>query len=206
MRLARLVGAVMLVLAVCAHAEDRGKAREHFKRGSQHFKLGEYAEALVSFKEAYRAFEDPSILFNIAQCQRQLNQKPDAIRSYKTYLLEMPRAPNREEVRQVIGLLEAAVAQENTARITPPSGTLGGTLPKGPEPEPTPTVTPQQPVVATTTRAADRPTPIYKKAWFWGVIGASAAVAIGVGVGVGVALTPGPSAPAISPRDGVIQF
>src|SRR5690348_5408028 len=98
---------ISVALTVClalgvAHADDRERARELFKQGSKHFKLGEYADALASFKEAYRNFEEPTILFNIAQCHRQLNQKADAIRFYRTYLSEVPRAANRDEVRQII--------------------------------------------------------------------------------------------------------
>ena len=60
--------AVVVALAPSAHAEDKQKAREAYERATQDYDLGEYKEALDAFKEAYRNFEDPAFLFNIAQC------------------------------------------------------------------------------------------------------------------------------------------
>src|SRR5262245_26223280 len=101
----RQLCSILLLLAFAtstAHADDRDKARAAFRLGSQHYVLGEYREALVAFKEAYRNYEDPSFLFNIAQCERQLDQRADAIRAYRMYLVASPNAVNREEVRGLI--------------------------------------------------------------------------------------------------------
>jgi hypothetical protein len=208
-RFRTVLAMLALVAAVgVAHGEDRGRARELFKSGSQHFKLGEYGEALTAFKEAYRNFEDPTILFNIAQCHRQLNQKPEAIRFYRTYLSELPKAPNRDEVRQLIAMLETALAQETAARTVPPSGTLGTPPRNDAEPRPEPSVTPAtiESPRADVVRAAPTRTPVYKKWWFWTAVGGAVVVAVGVGVGVGLALSPGPSAPSVTPMDGVFRF
>src|SRR6266516_470804 len=89
-----------------AHAEDKSKARDAFRTGTQHFKLGEYGQALESFKVAYRNFESPIFLFNIAQCERQLNHKPEAIRFYRQYLADAKDATNRDEVQEIIAKLQ----------------------------------------------------------------------------------------------------
>src|SRR6185436_1309128 len=97
-------GALPLALLLCmpAHAQDKSRAKESYRQASQHYKLGEYREALAAFKEAFRHVEDPSFLFNIGQCHRQLNEKPEAVRAYRTYLAEVPHAPNRSAVMQMI--------------------------------------------------------------------------------------------------------
>src|SRR5438046_2871791 len=97
---------VCAIAASTARADDRGRARELFRQGAQFFKFGEYERALGAFKEAYRAYEDPKILFNIGQCYRQLNQKQEAIRLFRSYLHDLPGAPNAEEVRGVIQALD----------------------------------------------------------------------------------------------------
>jgi tetratricopeptide (TPR) repeat protein len=113
---------LLTVFSAVAHAENRVKARELFREAQQHYKLGEFQAALDGFKEAYRNFEDPSLLFNIAQCERQLGQKPDALRSYRMFLSEVPKTPNRDEVERVIASLEQAIKDENAAQ--PPHETL----------------------------------------------------------------------------------
>src|SRR5690242_5934876 len=117
-----LMIALLVLTATTSHADDRAKARASFRLGSQHYSLGEYKEALTAFKEAYRNYEDPSFLFNIAQCHRQLDQRADAIREYRMYLVNAPDATNRDEVRQLIGRLEHELAEERATKSAPPPG------------------------------------------------------------------------------------
>jgi tetratricopeptide (TPR) repeat protein len=182
-----LILLLLLFAAAPAHADDRVKARASFRLGSQHYSLGEYREALVAFKEAYRNYEDPSFLFNIAQCERQLDQRADAIRAYRMYLVNAPDAPNREEVRGLIARLEHEVAEERATKAAPPPGV---------EP-PSVTVTKSEPppakveaAPALTLTAAPPPLrekPTYKKWWVWTLVGV--AVAGGAAAGLAVALT-----------------
>jgi tetratricopeptide (TPR) repeat protein len=66
------LSAVLLVGAGAAHAGDPNaeKARAHFQQGDTYFKLEKYAIALQEFEQAYLAKQDPSFLYNIAQCHR----------------------------------------------------------------------------------------------------------------------------------------
>jgi tetratricopeptide (TPR) repeat protein len=190
--------ALVLLVGGVAHA-DKAKARELFRDGTQHFKLGEYQAALDSFKEAYRNFEDPSFLFNIAQCHRQLDHKQEAIKLYRTYLTDAPNAPNADDVRKVIASLEEAVRQEEAARRVPPQDTVAPTSSEPVHPEPTP-------VVATSAPASQSPsrTPIYKRWWLWTAVGVVVAVGLGVGLGVGLTSS-GPSAPSAMTTGGTFR-
>jgi tetratricopeptide (TPR) repeat protein len=118
------VVAVLLLVTPLAFAEDRDKARELYRKGTQHYNLGEYSDALTAFKDAYRNYEDPTFLFNIAQCHRQLGARADAIRIYRSYLRESPNAPNREQVTRLITVLETELQHEMASRTIQPQGTM----------------------------------------------------------------------------------
>lgn len=57
-----------------AHAQTDAEeeARTFYYRGLEHFNLGEYEAAIDAFTRAYRAVQDPELLFNIAQSHRHL--------------------------------------------------------------------------------------------------------------------------------------
>jgi len=186
-----------------AYAEDRERARQAFTEGRQHFDLGEYKEALASFKEAYRDFEDPTFLFNIAQCHRQLGDKEQAVRMYRTFLNKRPDAPNAEEVRRTIATLQEAIDKERASRTSPPTGTLS---PNEAPPTTAPAVTtaPTATAPAATAPEAEHRTPIYKKWWLWTIVGV-VVVGAAVGTGVGIALSK-PSHPTATTDFGTLTF
>ncbi len=82
--LAAVALASVLLASAFARADDKAAAREAYRSGVHHYDFGEYAEALADFKTAYQRYEDPSFLFNIAQCHRQLNQSEEAVRVYRS--------------------------------------------------------------------------------------------------------------------------
>jgi tetratricopeptide (TPR) repeat protein len=184
-KIARWLVALALLVSFVrpASADDRARARAAFRAGSQHYNLGEFQQALDAFKEAYRRYEDPSFLFNIAQCERQLDHKQEAIRFYRQYLADAKDATNRDEVQGIIAKLQAALDQEHAAAAAKAAQ---------PAPEPPPATTAPPPSTtsnaATLTASAPPPekkTPVYKKWWLWTAVGV---VAVGVGVGLGVGL------------------
>ena len=88
---------VLLAGAGVARAGDpkAEQARAHFQQGDTFFKLDKYAQALQEFEQAYLAKQDPSFLYNIAQCHRLMGNKVEAIRFCKRYLNDAPSAANR---------------------------------------------------------------------------------------------------------------
>ena len=91
-------------------AEAAKAAREHHKAGVTHYDLAEYGSALEEFKAAYRSVQDPSLLFNIAQCHRKLGQRADALSFYRSYLRRSPEGATRVEAEHHIQELEREVA------------------------------------------------------------------------------------------------
>lgn len=190
--------ALFIITATGAGAEDKSAARAAFRAATQHFNLGEYQDALAGFKTAYRNFEDPSFLFNIAQCERLLGHKQEAVRAYRTYLTNSPAAPNAPEVHTLISKLEDELKHESETAKSPPQGTLSPPPLTGVSAAPTPVAEPapnRAALVVTTAPSRASQRPLHKRAWLWAtVIGGVAAVGIAVGLGVG--LTQGSSGPA----------
>jgi tetratricopeptide (TPR) repeat protein len=159
--------AIALAIAAPAYAEDKALARQSFAEGSKFYDLAQFDRALESFQKAYWNYEDPNILFNIAQCHRGLGHKREAIDQYRSYLRKAANPRNRTDVERIIGELQAQLDAEGQVKT-----------------DAAPTV-----VVATTPPpTAPEPKPVYKKAWFWGVV-AGGVVAVGLGVGLGIGLT-----------------
>jgi tetratricopeptide (TPR) repeat protein len=192
-----LVCVALLTIAQTARADHRDVAREEFKTGARYFEIADYPRALEHFKTAYVAFEDPAILFNIAQCERLLNHKPEALRAYRIYLQKKPDSPNRADIENIIATLQDAINKDQKATTMPPVGVEGqkpaDENPPVPAPEtPPPAVTTPPPSPPPAATAANTPPPapekpIYKRWWLWAAAGAVVVAAVAVGVGVGVA-------------------
>src|SRR5512143_3705253 len=93
-----ILSAVLAVLtATGARAEDKAAARAAYAEGTKYYDLNQFEPALKAFEKAYWNYEEPAFLFNIAQCYRQLDRKPEAVKFYRSFLRKVPEAPNRVE-------------------------------------------------------------------------------------------------------------
>jgi tetratricopeptide (TPR) repeat protein len=168
------------------YADDAARARAAFKLGSKHYNLGEFQQALDAFREAYRDYDDSSFLFNIAQCERQLGHKREAVREYRAYLNNTPEsAGNHDAIRQIITQLEKEIADEQATTKMPPTSVT---------PPPPATTTPPPatttPAAASLTASAPPPererTPAYKKWWVWTIVGGVAVAGVATGLALGL--------------------
>lgn len=135
-------------------ADNKQVARECYIEGKKQYDVGEFDKALALFKKAYLNYPEPTFLFNMAQCQRQLGDKVAAVRSFKTYLREYPDAPNRATVERIIGELEAPPA----TTPPPPANAATTTTPARPTTPPPTTATPPSPVENKPVASAKQPT------------------------------------------------
>jgi tetratricopeptide (TPR) repeat protein len=119
-----VAAALLCALATTAFADNKEAAKQSYTEGKRQYDLGEYDAALAAFKKAYLNYEEPVFLFNIAQCYRALGDRPAAVRTYRAFLRNWPKAPNREQVDRIVAELEAAIAQDASARAAPPAGTM----------------------------------------------------------------------------------
>ncbi len=119
-----LLGALLAfvtLLSVTARAEvDIKPARAHFAKAEQLYRVERFQDAFTEYQEAFLAKPDPNILFNMAQCQRLMGNRPEAIRLYRRFLAERPNPPNLAAVQQHLRALEAPEASAAAATAPPP--------------------------------------------------------------------------------------
>ncbi len=195
---------------------EKEKAKHAYEEATKSYNLGEYQAALEHFKAAYRAYQEPSFLFNMAQCYRQLGQKADAVRSYRAFLRNAKG--DQSEAEQLVASLERALAEELAAKQRPPSGVIApgseaDTPLDRPSAEKVSSVAAKKPfetigspeIARPPVASPAKPKRLYQKGWFWGVLGS--VVVAGAAVGVGLALAPrDPRYPAGDPAAATIHF
>jgi tetratricopeptide (TPR) repeat protein len=179
---------LLIIVASAVASGDKEHAKIFYRQGIQHYNLAEYEQALESFKSAYRELEDPSFLFNIAQCYRQVGDKAQAVRFYRTFLREVPAVENLEEVKQLIARLEAEIAEEQKAKSSPPQGVIEHPAESRPAAIKSGTsAATTVPAVSTAKLAITPKQPVYKRWWLWAAV--VGVVAAGAAVGLAVAYT-----------------
>ena len=202
--LAVILSLALTATAFAGEAEDRAeKARLHFESGMAHFNLEEWDLAIREWEDGYRLKPVTEFLYNIAQAYRKSNRAEKALTFYQRYLRLEPNAPNRGEVEKHIASLTKLVEQQRAAAKAPPDRPIeSSSVPPSrsgaaTEPPPTPASSdpaasgsassaPSEPALARADLTASAPErkPLYKKAWFWGVVAGGAVIVAGVVVGV----------------------
>lgn len=125
------------------------------------YERGDYESALSAYQQAkQRAPNDPQVMILIGRTLSKLCRFSEAIESYDRFRALDPTPAPEVEARLQQYIRDAREQRGCTRPLAPPPG---------PKPE------------------TARPTPVYKRGWFWGVLGGSvAAIALGVGLGVGL--------------------
>ncbi len=195
--------------APAVDAAARARAREHNEAAKKAFELGRFREAAGHYEKAYEAKASPVFLFNLGQCYRRLGDLEDLKRA-RFYLRgflrsnDNPRAA--EAVNKQLAEIEEKIAKLEAAK--PPAPATAPTPAPAPAPDPAPAAKPKpspgleglgKPKPAEPSPTVSH-TPIYKKWWFWTLVGA---VVVGGTVGGVVAATTGgddrvPQGPPIS--------
>ena len=113
--LAAAVTAWLVALAPAARADDKAAAKQAAEQATTDYKLGNFEAALAGYSEAYRLYPAPKLLFNIAQCHRNLGHYEQAIHFYEGYLRELPDARNRADVEALLEETRAALERQRAA-------------------------------------------------------------------------------------------
>ena len=194
-----LVCGLLICITAPAWADTTAEARAHFQKATAHFAVGEFAEAANEYQAAFKIKSEPALLFDAAQAWRQAGDHKRALVCFRNYVLLFPHERQVAIAREHIEKLKEAIAAEEKARTSPPTGTVDPNA-APPAPAPAPAAPPQHaavtapaaapaPMVAPAPERHDR-TPVYKKWWLWTALGA--VVAGGVVAGVVVATRPAP--------------
>lgn len=197
MRPATVVGllvACALALPICAQAapkhdqadEAKAAARLEFDHGADLYRHSNYQGALESFQRAYALFAEPVFLYNIAQSEMRLGERPQAIRYFELYLSQSPNAKNREDTQSLLDELKAEELRAHPPKPVPP-----------------------KPRVVVHVEPPPPPTPSWKRWWFWtAIVLAAAAVAAGVAVAVVLETLPtfNPTLPPFGPGAVLLRY
>jgi hypothetical protein len=162
------------------HAEEASlKAR--LKAAKKACVVGDYKTGADRLGDLYVETNDPTLLYNQARCYEQNNQNQQAIDRFREYLRKTAAqlTPEvRAEVEQHITECKARMKEEERT-AAPTDATIAPPAPP-PSLPPTPDPTAQAPVTSpaglnvseTAAPAQAEASPLYKKWWFWGAVGA----------------------------------
>ena len=102
-----------------SQAEDaaRAKASTTFREATRLFKARRYAAAVLKFEEAYAFRSSPVLFYNIGRCYEKLGESGKALRAYRQYLHEAPRAPDARAVEATIAKLERRLRESGVQQL-----------------------------------------------------------------------------------------
>jgi tetratricopeptide (TPR) repeat protein len=188
------VFAVVVVLALPAHADTpTQEARALVEAGDRDYKLARFDQALAEYTKAYEKFPAAALLFNIAQCHRNLGQYDRAVFFYEGFLREARKDdPNRSVVEDLLRESRDALSKQQAARADAEAKQRADAEARErADAEARKRAEDQRRAEDEARRRADEDrrlamarqqpveSPVYKKWWFWSAIG-GAAVAAGV--------------------------
>lgn len=170
-----LVWVVVLVLGGVARGEDaKDLARPLVQHADIEYKLGRFTEALAGYTQAYEVYPAPPLLFNIAQCHRNLKNYERAKFFFEGYLRDSRGAENRELVEDLIREATAELDKQAAARREAAEAQQRA------DEDAARRRAEQDRRVAEARRGRPTPAasnkPIYKKWWFWSAVGGAAIV------------------------------
>jgi tetratricopeptide (TPR) repeat protein len=86
---------------------QEAEMQAHRAVGHRLYRLGRYEEAVAAFRRAYEVKADARLLFDIAECYREMGAVDQALFYYDRYLAGWPDAFDRAEVDEKVAELEA---------------------------------------------------------------------------------------------------
>jgi tetratricopeptide (TPR) repeat protein len=201
--------------AAALEAPPDARFNHHFQKGVSLYSNEQYEQAIREFQIAFKLKERPRLLFNIGQAYRQLGRPREALRYYQLYQAMEPnpkpglRAELEVHIHQMKELVSSAEQTKSTvsgdgvtsaATNAPGEGARSDGQPANAR-TPASGFDAQGPAVVLKPPTLKQDKPIYKRGWFWGVVGGAAATVLVTGVAGGVAANrpepfrPGPEYP-----------
>lgn len=203
--------AALVLIALCSASAYAQDFQTHYNLALALYQAQKYEESVPEFKAAYEIDPKPGLLFNIAQAYRKAGHPRDAIQYYDRYLSVEPRLDGDTrrkvdgylaEARNTLAALELEMkrrlAEEKAAREQEPPPIEAPTTRVEPV-TPQPAAQPATPagLVAVESHASK---PIYKRWWFWTIVGGVVAAGVVTGVVVGTSSPTRAVVPTGAPR------
>jgi outer membrane receptor protein involved in Fe transport len=111
------LAALLVLLPLAALADPKDDARKRFVEGVELAKAGDFRGAIERFREADAIFRHPATTYNIAFAHQELGQYEEAIRWYRTLILQSPL--RTQEIEGVVAELEARIAARRPVAVEP---------------------------------------------------------------------------------------
>lgn len=165
------------------------ECRGHYERAMKSYSGGRYEAALPEFQAAYGQRQMPWLLVNIGRTLHRLGRLEEAVQYYNNYE-KASLGSDPETLKKVQEYrTQAQAALDAMKGISGGSGSTGTSTPANPVQSPalTPSATDASAPIAATSSDAQKP--IYKKWWFWTIVGGGVAAVTILGVGLGVGLS-----------------
>jgi Tfp pilus assembly protein PilF len=180
------VQALAFLLAVqgAARAEDGEAGRRYFKRGQELLKNNDYRAAAKAFEAGYAAAPRVGFLLNIGNCYRKLGELSKAREHYWRFLDAAPKDhPSRLAVMEYLRQMEQIEADGVSVDTTPtkPAAApleLAPAFDRPAAPRPASRPSAPAPAVGLTVvdvHTAEEKPPVWKRWWFWTVLGGAVA-------------------------------
>ncbi len=171
------------------------ECRGHYEKAMKSYSGGRYEAALPEFQAAYGQRQMPWLLVNIGRTLHRLGRLEEAVQYYNNYE-KASLGSDPETLKKVQEYRTQAQAALDAMKGIQGGGSTAGTTPTGttntasPSASPTLNLNPtgtdgsnSAPAAAT---SSDAQKPIYKKWWFWTIVGGGVAAITILGVGIGV--------------------
>ncbi|MFT3713877.1 MAG: hypothetical protein QM817_39965 [Archangium sp.] len=120
--------ALLVLVAAPAFAIDVdggvGDAKSLYEEGARQYQVEQYDQAIEAFKKSYVLSANPGTLYNIAQAYRFKGEAfcDEALKYFRSYLDQKPKASDREQVEGLITKMKECVErQPPVAALTPPA-------------------------------------------------------------------------------------
>src|SRR4051812_6877782 len=94
-------------------------ARALYEKGQRQYDLGHFADALHLFESAYETKAAPALLFNIAQCHRQLGDLRNAAALYRSFLRADPDSRSAGTAQELLAQVDETLRGRDVAHEAP---------------------------------------------------------------------------------------
>lgn len=177
--------------------ERQALFRQNIQAAAAQFAAGDVDAAVAAYWTAYTLKPQTLIIFNVAQLYRKAARWAQAQALYQRFLQEDPASALAPEVEGYLAEVQQRLREEQqeaerraAQSLAQANAALAERL-AGLE---------RQQALLT---MPERPKPVYRRAWFWALLGTTAAgVALGVGLGVGLQ----PKVPDVDLGAGTLRF
>lgn len=117
-----LLIAALLFAASPSRGDDTTLLRQQLRDANAQFNMGNFPAALSQFQDLYRASSKHALLFNIAQCFRQMGDLQKAAANYRSFIRLDPENPTVPTAKELLATVEEQLAREVKVKTAPPTG------------------------------------------------------------------------------------